>query len=151
MLRPRPGHCWPGRAVFAQHLFWAHLPNSSGKPGMPQPLRGPCIREDPLRETAREDTPRATVEASMTVACSSPQHTLSPATVALANSLWQLLAPLGMGPFCLTSLDLSLGVSLKLKGCCACQGLAKLYREKWRCIDCRLSALPGWPLCGLPD
>lgn len=50
--------------------------------------------------------------------------------MALANSLWHLLAPLGMGPFCLTSLDLSLGVSLKFKGCCAYQGLAKLYREE---------------------
>lgn len=50
----------------------------------------------------------------------------------LANSLWKLLAPLDMDPFCFTSLNLSLGVSLKFKGCCAYQDLAKLNREEER-------------------
>lgn len=96
-----------------------------------------------------EDTLRTKVAASVTVSYSSPLHMLSPATVALANSLRQLLAPLCMAPFCLISLDLSLRVSPRFKGCCAYQGLAKLYRKEWRYIDFRLSALSGWPSCGL--
>lgn len=54
--------------------------------------------EDTLRETVGEETPRAKVEAAQCLVQLHGIYNLSPAVVALAGSLWQLLAPSGMAP-----------------------------------------------------